>query len=70
MEVLCQHNDRLFYALRLPIFFMEDHMILGKVSLTLHHFENLNQPANPRNYVPTNVPIFHESTKIGPHENK
>ena len=27
---------------------------------------NLNQPANPRNYVPTNVPIFMNPRKLGP----
>ena len=70
MDVLCQHNARHFNmlnAFRFPIFFMEDHVIFkGKFSWTLHLFKNLNQPANPRNNVPTNVPIFMNPRKLGP----
>ena len=39
MELLCQHNARLFNACRFSISFMEDHVIFkGKFSLTLHLF--------------------------------
>ena len=46
---------------------MEDHVIFKvKFSLTLYLFKNLNQPPDPRNYVPTNVPIFMNPRKLGP----
>ena len=62
---LCQHNARLFNALRYSIFFMEDHVIFkGKFSLTLQ-FLNF-KPPNPRNYVPTNALIFINPRKLGP----
>ena len=67
MDVLCQHNASLFNAFRFPLFFMEDHVIFSDKFLGLYiFFLNLNQPANPRNYVPTNVPIFMNLRKLGP----
>ena len=47
---------------------MEDNVIFkGKFSLSLHlFFFNLNQPHDPRNYVPTNVPIFMNPRKLSP----
>ena len=66
MDSLCQHNAHLFNALRFPTFFMEDHVILMKSFLELCIFLNSNQPTNPRNYVPTNVPIFMNPRKLGP----
>ena len=66
MEVVCQHNARLFNARRFSIFFMEDHVtFMGKFSLTLHLFKKF-KPSDPRNYVPTNVPIFMNPRKLGP----
>ena len=63
MDVLCQHNAHLFNALRFSLFFMEDHVVCkGKFSMTLHLFK----PSDPRNYVPTNVPIFMNPRKLGP----
>ena len=47
---------------------MEDNVIFkGKISLSLHIFVfNLNQPPDPRSYVPTNVHIFMDPRKLGP----
>ena len=61
----------LIHGCFLSIFFMEDNVIFkGKFSLSLHFFFcfNLNQPLDPRNYVPTNVPIFMNPRKLGPTE--
>ena len=67
MDVLCPHNVSLFNTLRFPLFFMEDHLIFWESFLELCiFFKNLNQPANPRNYIPTNVPIFMNPRKLGP----
>ena len=39
----------------------------GKFSLSLYLFVfNLNQPPDPQNYVPTNVPIFMDPRKLDP----
>ena len=67
MEILCPHNARTFNARRFSIFFMDDHVIFkGKFSLTLHLFLKFKKPPNPRNYIPTNVPIFMDPRKLGP----
>ena len=71
MDVLCQHNAHLFNALRFPIFFIEDHVIfLGKVFLNFASFLRFKQTSQPMKLRPHESTHFHESTKIGPHENK
>ena len=60
-------NARLFNAWRFSIFFMENHVIFkGKFSPTLHLFEKKFKPSYPRNYVPTNVPIFMNPQNLSP----
>ena len=71
MDVLCQHNAHLFDALRFPTFFMEDHVIFkGKYSWTLHIFKKFKPTSQPTKLRPHECTHFHESLKIGPHENK
>ena len=68
MEVLCQHNARTFNAWKFSIFFMEDHVIFKGIFFSdfASFFLNSNQPPDPRNYVPMNVPIFMNPRKLGP----
>ena len=70
MDVLCQHNARLLNAFRFSLFFMEYHVILGKVFLNFASFLRFKPTSQPTKLRPHESTHFHESTKIGPHENK
>ena len=68
MDALCQHNTRLFNALKFSLFFMDDHVIFRESFLLLCiFFKTTSRPTKLR---PHECTYFHESTKIGPHEYK